>query len=145
MHDFNLSAPMSSADHLEFLRELFGFVPGLALRRMFGGVGVYQDDLIFALSIEEQIYLKTDAETVAAFQARGLKPFSYEAKGKTQSIAYYELDAEAFEDSAVLRHWVQLALAAAVRRRAVTKPKAKPAGKTSAKAKKPSARAKAKS
>lgn len=107
---------MTRADHLEFLRELFAFVPALTLKRMFGGIGVFHDGQMFALSIEEQVYLKADAETEGVFLAKGLRPFTYEAKGKAKSVRYYELDAEAFEDVTVLKYWVQLALGAALRK-----------------------------
>ncbi|WP_170113390.1 TfoX/Sxy family protein [Ahniella affigens] len=91
-------------------------MPALSLRRMFGGVGVFHDGQMFALSIEEQVYLKADADTEGVFQAKGLRPFTYEAKGKAMVIRYYELDAEAFEDPAVLKYWVQLAMGAALRK-----------------------------
>lgn len=107
---------MARADHLEFLSELFAFVPALTLKRMFGGIGVFHDGQMFALSIEEQIYLKADAETEGVFQAKGLRPFTYEAKGKAMVIRYYELDAEAFEDPDVLKYWVRLGIGAALRK-----------------------------
>jgi DNA transformation protein and related proteins len=58
-------------------------------RRMFGGRGLYVDDLFIALILAERLYLKVDAQTRARFEAAGCLPFTYEAKGKRVSLGYF--------------------------------------------------------
>ena len=54
-------------------------------RRMFGGWGIFLDDVMFALIAGERLYLKVDAETEARFAAAGAAPFTYR-RGDGQAI-----------------------------------------------------------
>ena len=106
-------------------------------RRMFGGCGLYVDELFVALIIAERLYLKTDVQTRPRFEAAGCVPFTYEAKGKTQSIGYFTAPDDAMESPALMQPWARLALAAALRARA-----AKPASaRASTKATPPASKA----
>lgn len=89
----------------------------IAARRMFGGHGLYCDALFIAILTGEQLYFKADAQTQAAFEARGLQRFRYSARGKPVHLRYYEAPAEVFDEPAAMQHWGRLALAAAVRAR----------------------------
>ena len=91
-----------NADGLKELFEPFGSVE---VKRMFGGSGVYAEDLCFAIESGGDVFLKVDAETEAAFSAAGSSPFVYNAKGKRG-----------------LRRWAALAPEAARRKAAKAKP-----------------------
>lgn len=54
------------------LEQLARVTPALRARNMFGGVGVYSDDLFFALMDDDVLYLKVDDVNRARFEARGL-------------------------------------------------------------------------
>ncbi len=115
-------------------------------RRMFGGRGLYVDDLFIALILAERLYLKVDAQTRARFEAAGCLPFTYEAKGKRMAIGYFTAPDETMESPALMQPWARLALEAALRARAAkpasarAKTKAMPAA-TAAKPRKPRAKA----
>ena len=49
---------------------------------MFGGHGLYVDDLFVALIACERLYLKADADTRPQFAAAGCEPFVYDAQGE---------------------------------------------------------------
>lgn len=111
--------PVSDA-YLDFVRDLLAerLPDGAALRtrRMFGGVGVYADDLFFALVADDMLYLKADDGNRPDFEAQGLAPFSYTRKdGRSASMAYYPPPADALEDPDRLQPWLDGALAAARR------------------------------
>ncbi len=99
----------------EAIRELFEPAGRVTLRRMFGGHGVYADGVMFALEAYGAIWMKADALTAPAFDARGLKPFTYAKNGKPYEMSYRELPASAFDDPDELREWVRLAREAAFR------------------------------
>lgn len=61
----------------EHLRELLAGVGAVRLRPMFGGLGVYLDDCMFGLVMDETLYLKTDHASVDAFRDAGGEPFRY--------------------------------------------------------------------
>lgn len=83
---------------------------------MFGGHGIYRDGVMFALEAEGEIYAKADGETEGAFRAAGSAPFAYDTKdGRHVVMSYWRLPDEALEDPDALKHWAELALAAARR------------------------------
>ena len=106
----------NSADFLEHVLDLARPVGPADARRMFGGHGVYVDGVIVGLVVDDTLYLKTDAETRPAFEARGHTPFCFTSKQKGNvSTSYYQPPEEALEDRAAMREWLALALAAARR------------------------------
>ena len=98
--------------------ELLGTVGSARARRMFGGVGLYVDDLFVALIFAERLYLKADAQTRERFEAAGGQPFVYDAKGKAMSMGYFTAPDEAIESPTLMQPWARLALEAALRARA---------------------------
>jgi DNA transformation protein and related proteins len=105
--------------------ELLAPLGAVRARRMFGGHGLYKDDLFFALIANEGLYLKVDAETQPAFAAAGCAPFVYSGKGKPISLSYWTVPADAMESPALMQPWARQALTAALRARAA-KPSATP-------------------
>ena len=103
------------SDFVEFVAEQMAFVGGLRMRAMFGGYGIYQDDCMFALIADERLYFKADVATRADFEAKGLRPFTYAARGKILTMQYFEAPPEVFEEQEAMRAWVNKALGAALK------------------------------
>jgi DNA transformation protein len=101
-----------------YCTELFAPLGAARAKRMFGGHGLYIDELFVAIVVGEQLYLKVDARTRPAFEGAGSRPFSYEAKGRRQSMSYWSAPAAALESAAQMQPWARLALEAALRARA---------------------------
>jgi DNA transformation protein and related proteins len=95
------------ADHMHF-------VPDLRVKRMFGGYGVFREARMFALIADDRLYFKCDAKSRPLFEAKGLAAFSYEARGRTHSLGYFEAPPEVFEEIDAMREWVGEAWRAAV-------------------------------
>jgi DNA transformation protein len=108
-------------DCLELLAPLGAVRP----RRMFGGHGLYIDDLFIALIAYDRLYLKADAATRERFAAAACEPFVYAGKGKAVTLGYWTVPAEAMESPQLMQPWARLAIEAALRARAV-KPSAAP-------------------
>jgi DNA transformation protein and related proteins len=102
----------------EYCAELLSSLGTVRVKRMFGGHGIYVDDLFMAIVAGERLYLKTDAHTVATFEAAGCQPFTYTAKGNRHvSVGYRAAPAEAMDSPALMRPWARLAIEAALRAR----------------------------
>src|SRR4051812_455096 len=99
----------------EALEDLFRPFGRVEVKRMFGGQGVAYDGLMFALTAQGEIFLKTDEESRPAFIAAGLKPFVYKAPTGLRETSYYQLSPAAHEDEDELKRWCDLAFAAALR------------------------------
>lgn len=114
-----------SKELLEHSLELLAPLGALRSRRMFGGYGIYADEIFVAIIAFEQLWLKADAETAPRFIEAGCQPFRYDKQGQLMSMAYYTAPEEAMESPALMQPWARLALAAALRARAAKAPKAR--------------------
>ncbi len=85
------------------------------VRAMFGGYGIYRDDRIFAIIVDDRLYFKADPVTRPEFEAKGLRPFTYVARGKSVTMQYFEAPPEVFEEPDAMRDWSQKAYGAALR------------------------------
>src|SRR3546814_20306521 len=93
---------------------------GVSIRRMFGGAGLYCRGLMSGLIHDDTIYLKADAETAKAFEARGCGPFTYEGKGKPVQVSYWQMPAELVDDADEAATWAETALGVARAQQAAT-------------------------
>ncbi|MCC7046347.1 MAG: TfoX/Sxy family protein [Alphaproteobacteria bacterium] len=99
---------------------LSGFGP-VAIRRMFGGAGVYREGVMFALVAYDTLYLKVDDTTRADYESAGMGPFTYQGKSEPVSLGYFQAPPETMEDADMLCDWARKAYGAALRARAAKK------------------------
>lgn len=78
----------------------------LSTRRLFGAVAIYYDSLIFALIIDDILYLKVGPENVEDYIKAGMSPFK-PFKDKPMVMSYYEVPADVLEDRKKLIQWVK--------------------------------------
>ncbi len=103
------------SEFVEFVIDQMASVGKPRVRAMFGGYGIYRDDRIFAIVVDDRLYFKADAVTRPAFEAKGLRPFTYVARGKSVALQYFEAPPEVFEEPDAMRDWSQKAYGAALR------------------------------
>jgi DNA transformation protein len=125
-----------SPDYLDHLLDQFtGFGP-VDARRMFGGVGIFRGGMMIALVTGDTLYFKVDDANRPDFEAAGMGPFTYGAKGDRMVTSYYEAPAEVFDDPDTFVRWARSAHEAALRfHRAKAKPKSKTRTRSKPKAK----------
>ncbi|MBO0902048.1 TfoX/Sxy family protein [Jiella sonneratiae] len=123
-----------------FLQDLFGSLGGVAVRRMFGGQGIYSEGRIVALVIGGVLHLKGDGESEATYTAAGLERWCYARPGRAPvAMPYWRFPEAAFDDPEEAERWIAVADAAARRAALAQKPRA---GGRGAKAKRPAKPAK---
>jgi DNA transformation protein and related proteins len=112
-----------STSYLDYIKDLLSPFGVITIRKMFGGAGVYCDGAIFAITGDDDLWLKVDDVTRAEFEAAGLASFVVEfANGKGGAMSYYNAPDEIYDDNDALTHWTGLALGASARAK---KPKKK--------------------
>lgn len=140
-------APDPLADYI--VDQLRDWAP-VAVRRLFGGWGIYRGPVMFGLIARDAIYFRVDETNRPDYEAAATRPFLHTARkragaaasgakpfvytmpnGKTIEMAYYEVPADILEDVEALGQWAAKAEAAAMRAKA---------GKAKAKSKKPAPR-----
>jgi DNA transformation protein len=99
------------------LDQLRRVAPSVRARRMFGGVGLYADDLFFALIDDDVLYFKVDDTTRADFERRGMSIFQPFGEGGA-TMQYYQLPEDLLEDPEALRPWTDQAIGVARRAKA---------------------------
>lgn len=116
----------ATTEFIDFVKDQLGPLGHVTTRRMFSGAGVYCDGVIFALILRDALHFKVDDTNRAAYEAEGLKPFSYEAKGRTVELgAYWRVPERLFDDPDEMVEWARAALAAGRRAAQKKKPKRK--------------------
>ena len=105
------------SEFVEYLVEVFQHFGTVRARRMFGGYGVYHDDLMFGLVADDVLYLKADNQSAKLFEDKGLEQFEYVKNGKSMKMSYYMAPEEIFDDPDVAKEWADRAYEAALRSR----------------------------
>lgn len=96
------------------LVDRLGSLGEVRARRMFGGHGLWCDDVFFGVVDEGVVYLRVDEMTVEAYRAAGSAPFQ-PIPDKPPMGGYYELPLGVLEHDGELRAWSARALEAARR------------------------------
>ncbi len=105
-----------SPQFASYLVELFDSVGHVAVRRMFGGAGIFYQNVMIALYAGDTIYLKVDAASDPHFEAKGLEPFVYETQnGRRAVMSFRQMPESCFDDPDDLNDWARLAIDAAFR------------------------------
>ena len=108
-------------DVRDFVLDQLSGLRGLRAQAMFGGVGLYADEVFFGIVAADVLYFKVDDSTRAAYEAEGSKPFTPYGDRATP-MQYYEVPAGVLESAPTLVQWARRAVAAA---RSSGKPEAK--------------------
>jgi len=104
----------SSSYHDYIMTDILGSFSGLSSRAMFGGYGIYQDDIFFALIADDQLYFKVDAKTLPHYQELGSEQFIH--------MPYWLVPEQILNNRQELGEWIEQAVRVA---RATKKPKRK--------------------
>ncbi len=108
---------VGSREFVDFAIELLGPFGTVSSRRMFGGHGIFLDDLMFAIVHGEALWFKTDEMNRSEFVAAGSEPFSYVRSGKTATMGFHRAPVDAMDSPAAALPWARSAYAAALRAR----------------------------
>ena len=107
----------------ELLEELFEPVRGVSLRRMFGGIGVFKDSVMFGLVDDDVLFLKADETTLERFEAEGSTPWIYQGRHRANvSTSYWRVPERLYDEPEEFREWAVAAFVVAERAK---KPKTK--------------------
>ena len=79
----------------------------ITYRRMFGGYGLYNYDLIFAFIANDELFFKVDDTNRCYYENAGSEPFTYRKNDKEYQMSYWKIPEEVLEDSDELRKWMK--------------------------------------
>jgi DNA transformation protein len=95
----------------------------VTMRKMMGGATLYLDGTIFAILIDDELWLKSDADADAIWDAEGCERFSVTFKdGTVDTMNYRRAPLDVYDDPDALRSWAVLAVEAGLRAAARKRP-----------------------
>jgi len=103
----------------DFIAELFAPFRPVSVKRMFGGIGIYADGLMFGLVFDGVIYLRVDEASIPSFEREGSVPFVYPLAKRhvgRPSRHFWRLPERLYDDPDELAVWAGRALAVAQHR-----------------------------
>lgn len=77
---------------------------------MFGGYGIYKNQVIFAIIVDSELFFKVGPQNRADFKLYDSHPFIYERKGKKIAMSYWTLPEEIMNDEERLQVWIDRAV-----------------------------------
>lgn len=108
-------------DFCEYVIDLISPLGAARYRSMFGGYGIYLDDLFVAIVADDRLLLRADEVNRGDYEARGIEPFNPYPE-KMSSMPYYEVPADVFESEDFLP-WAERSRDAALRAKAAKEKK----------------------
>jgi DNA transformation protein and related proteins len=117
------------AAFLQYILEQLERTGRVTSRRLFGGIGLYCDDVFFGLIDDDTLYFKVNDTTRADYETRGSKPFKPYADRPEVSMSYYTVPADILDDSEELVAWARRSVAIAAANPKAAKTQAGPSVK----------------
>lgn len=107
-----------SGDFRRYVLDQLHRLGSVSARPMFGGVGLYNGDLFFALIDNDTLYFKVNDSTRPRYVALGMKPFRPFPDDPSREMGgYFEVPADVLEDAEQLVTWARQASEVALRAR----------------------------
>jgi DNA transformation protein and related proteins len=91
----------------------FSLLGPMSAKTMFGGIGIYQTEVMFALVSEEKLYLRGGEALEVLYQQQGSANFIYTKRGRPVILRYYSIDNTLWDNETLLLTYAQQALAGA--------------------------------
>ena len=101
-----------SAGFRDFALDQLAGVDGLRARAMFGGVGLYAEEVFFGILAADVLFFKVDHTNWREYEAAGSSPFKPYAD-RAMTMPYYNVPIVVLEDAVLLGEWAARAVAAA--------------------------------
>lgn len=102
-----------SPEYLDYIIDQLKAFGPVTAKRMFGGAGLYHQDVFFGLVADDVLYFKVDNANKADYEATGSGPFR---PFGSYAMSYYEVPADVLEDIDRLQEWAIKAISAAGKR-----------------------------
>src|SRR5262249_29414563 len=99
-----------SASFREFVLGQLASLDGLRARAMFGGVGLYADDVFFGIVAADELFFKVDDTNRPEYETAGSVPFKPYAD-RPMTMPYYRVPLVVLEDATMLGQWAMRAVA----------------------------------
>jgi DNA transformation protein len=96
----------------------------VTMRKMMGGATLYLDGIIFAIMVDGELWLKSDAEADPVWDPVSPERFTVTFKdGTVDSMNYRRAPSDVYDDPEAMQRWVSVSVEAGRRRVVKKRPK----------------------
>jgi DNA transformation protein len=97
-----------SQSYLTRISDALAPVGAIRIKAMFGGYGVYREDVIFGLIADEILYFKVGKENIEDYKSIGSEPFTYiKSEGKPYVMSYWKIPDSILNNPETLIDWAE--------------------------------------
>lgn len=93
-------------DYLKFILDQLSEFGEVETKKMFGGVNLFKNDLMFAKIKNDRIWLKVDDTNVEDFKQKNMAQYSY-GKDNSRKLNFYEAPIEVIENKKAFADWLR--------------------------------------
>jgi DNA transformation protein len=97
-----------------YVEEQLAFLGRISTKSIFGGIGIFVDERLLGIVMEDKLYLHTDANNLQVYQQRGMPQFKPYPNAFDLTTDHHQVPPEIVDDPAQLKRWGEEALAAAI-------------------------------
>ena len=97
-----------------YVEEQLAFLGRLSTKSIFGGIGIFVDERLLGIVMDDRLYLHTDTSNLHTYQDRGMPQFKPYPNAFDLTTDHHQVPAEIVDDPGQLKAWGEQALAAAI-------------------------------
>jgi DNA transformation protein and related proteins len=95
----------------DYILELLAPLGLVSPRRMFGGVGLFHNGLMFGLIVREELFFKAGDTSRPQYEAAGEAAFTYATKNGTHTLgSYWRCPPDLLDEAETFQAWARLAI-----------------------------------
>jgi DNA transformation protein len=97
-----------------YVTEQLAFLGRISNRAIFGGVGIFIDERLLGIVINDRLYLHTDKSNLEDYVSRGMEQFKPYPNAFDLTTDHHRVPEQIVEDAQELKRWGERSLTAAV-------------------------------
>lgn len=97
-----------------YVEEQLAFLGRISTKSIFGGIGIFVDERLLGIVMDDKLYLHTDTSNLPAYRQRGMPQFKPYPNAFDLTTDHHQVPAEIVDDPVQLKVWGEQALAAAI-------------------------------
>lgn len=105
---------MSQSSLVSYVTEHLAFLGKISNRAIFGGMGIFIEERLLGIVINERLYLHTDRSNREDYESRGMMQFKPYPNAFDLTTDHHQVPEDILADPEQLKVWGQRALVAAV-------------------------------
>src|ERR1044072_6144257 len=88
-----------------YVEEQLAFLGRISTKSIFGGIGIFVDERLLGIVMDDKVYLHPDASSLRAYQAAAMPQSKPYPNAFDLTTDHHQVPAEIVDDPTLLKHW----------------------------------------